>query len=56
MKSVALGLVVEAGMERDTLGTWDPAMNNFSPVIMWGRRKNGTRRVVGLIGMVTNGR
>ncbi|KAJ3041702.1 hypothetical protein HDV00_008790 [Rhizophlyctis rosea] len=53
-RSIAMSLVVDAGMERESLvrwdGRWTDADYQWQPVMMWGRRRNCGRRVVGFLG------
>ncbi|KAJ3038690.1 hypothetical protein HDV00_000439 [Rhizophlyctis rosea] len=54
LQSVMMGVVVGAGMDVRTLQQWDPSIDGYSPLVMWGRRRNSSRRVVGFVGMVAN--
>ncbi|KAJ3045933.1 hypothetical protein HDV00_006199 [Rhizophlyctis rosea] len=51
---VALGLVVEKGLERKSLGVWFPHKEaSMTVLVQWGRRRNVGRRIVGFMTSVS---
>ncbi|KAJ3036062.1 hypothetical protein HDV00_003109 [Rhizophlyctis rosea] len=54
LQEIASGVMVAVGIEMGSLGMWALDIDGPSPWILWGRRRNGGRRIVGLLGGIAN--